>query len=103
MPDTIGWQDIAFSSLKCDYSNSSSLVLQVKIFFRGRLNLLLKDFPPPPVLTLGLDKQKENKSVIIYCNLKLLMVNLQVERKQGLKDTEFMIHQRNWYFVFKMD
>lgn len=39
------------------------------------------------MLTLGLDKQKENKSVIIYYSLKFLMANLQVERKQGLKDT----------------
>lgn len=88
MPDTSGWQDIAFCSLNCSYSKSSLLVFQVKIFFRGKLSVLLKDFSHP-VLTLGLDKEKENKSVIICYNLKFLMVNLQVERKQGLKGTEF--------------
>lgn len=57
-----------------------------------------------PVLMLGLVKQKEKKSVIVYCSLKFIMVNLQVQRKQGLKDAvlcEFVIGLRKWYFIFK--
>lgn len=58
MFDTPGLQDIAFSSLNWDYNNSYLLVFQVKIFFRGKLHVLLKDFFFFPVLTLSLVKRK---------------------------------------------
>ena len=59
--DTLDLWDIAFSCLNWDYSNRSLLVFQVKIYFRSKLHVSLSNFFP--VLTLGLDKQQEKKSV----------------------------------------